>query len=68
MDDNVEEHLQVNGEDWNRLTRLHEDNLFYDLKGFKPGTNRLRSIERTGPGSTPAPIHHKLRRLRQLPE
>ena len=41
----MDEYFQVNREDWDRKTELHEKAPFYDLAGFKQGRDRLRSIE-----------------------
>ena len=41
----MDEYLQANQRRWDQLTLEHEKSAFYDLKGFKSGQDRLRSIE-----------------------
>ncbi|MGD8405091.1 MAG: class I SAM-dependent methyltransferase [Anaerolineales bacterium] len=41
----MDEFLEANQKLWDQWTLEHEESPFYDLKGFKSGKDRLRSIE-----------------------
>lgn len=41
----MERYFQVDEEDWDQKTLLHEEAPFSDLGGFKKGKDRLRAIE-----------------------
>jgi SAM-dependent methyltransferase len=41
----MEEYFDANRKRWDELTHEHKDSPFYDLEGFRSGTDRLRSIE-----------------------
>jgi hypothetical protein len=41
----MNKYLQANQSRWDQLTLEHEKSAFYDLRGFRVGKDRLRSIE-----------------------
>ena len=41
----MDEYLMANQKLWNEWTAEHENSLFYNVKGFKAGKERLKSIE-----------------------
>jgi len=40
-----DQYFEANKELWNKRTAVHKDSSFYDVKGFKAGTNTLTPIE-----------------------
>ena len=43
--ENYDQYFQANRELWNKRTAVHKDSSFYDVAGFKAGTNTLTPIE-----------------------
>lgn len=39
------DYISINRESWNERTRVHVDSEFYDVEGFKKGSNPLKEIE-----------------------
>jgi len=43
--ENYDQYFEANKDLWNKRTAVHKDSSFYDLAGFKAGTNTLTPIE-----------------------